>query len=102
MKSGDGGTFVDQLLKDGVAIPLTGATILFLLKLTTDPFTTYSFSASITNAGEGRVEYVIVYPGFPTLAGTYDQEWEITFPGQAPITVPNQRYHTLIILPDLN
>lgn len=90
------------LTKDGVIVDLTGATILFLLRLKSSPYTKYSLLAAIDGtATAGNVKYVIG-SGYPTTPGSYDQEWEVTLSSGKILTFPNEGYNTLEIEEDLN
>ena len=52
----------EPLAIDGVTLDLTGATILFLLKLTEAPYTAYSLTAAADgNPTAGNVVYEVVY-----------------------------------------
>lgn len=87
---------------DGAAVNLTGCTILCLLKLNESPYTAYSLSASIVSAVAGTVKCLATTSGFPTVAGTYKQEWQVTFGDATILTFPSNAWNTLIILDDLN
>jgi hypothetical protein len=97
------GTTHEPLKLNGTTVDLTTATsVLFLLKLTTSPFTAYSLTGAVDGtATNGDVKYVVA-SGFPTAEGRYAQEWEVTFSDGAKLTFPNGDYNFLVILPDLN
>lgn len=102
VKSGDTAIeFTDTLTQDGVAVDLTGATVLFLLRLRLEPFTAYSLAATIVTAASGTVKYV-PGAGYPTAVGKYEQEWQVTFGDATVLTFPSSGYNTLIIESDLN
>ena len=101
MKSGDTSmAFSSTLLIDGVAVNLTGCTVLFLLKSFIGGTET-SLNATIVSAVAGTVKY-IVGNGFPTTAGKYRQEWQVTFTDNSVLTFPNGAYNEVEILADLN
>jgi hypothetical protein len=104
MKSGDTAIeFTSSLETDGVAVNLTGASVLFLLKLSETPFTAYSLAASIVGtATDGNVKSLSSESGFPTTVGKYKQEWQVTFSGGAILTFPSDDYNYLVIQDDLN
>jgi hypothetical protein len=87
---------------DGSAVNLSGCTILCLLKLNESPFTAYSIAAEIVSAAAGTVKCLASTSGFPTVAGTYKQEWQVTFGDATVLTFPSNSYNELKILDDLN
>lgn len=90
------------LAVDGTTLDLTGATILFLLKLIDSPYTAYSLTAAIRGtATAGNVTYTRA-SGFPTVAGQYKQEWQVTQSGGTILTFPSGGYNIVNILDDLN
>jgi hypothetical protein len=90
--------FTSTLTKNDVAIDLTGASVLMLLRKGS---TSYSLAATIVSAAAGTVSYT-PGTGFPTEAGKYSQEWEITFSGGTKLTCPSGEYNKVIIADDLN
>ena len=91
--------FTSAITKSGVAVDLTGASVLMLLKRGA---TLYSLTAAIDGAATGgNVEYE-PGTGFPTIAGTYQQEGEVTFSDATKLTFPSDAYNTVIITDDLN
>ena len=86
----------------GSAVDLTGATVLCLLKLVESPYTAYSLSASVVSAAAGTVRCLASVSGFPTVAGTYKQEWEVTFSDTTKLTFPSNGYNFIQMLDDLN
>lgn len=100
MKSGDTSmAFTSTLLVDGVAVNLTGCSVLFLLKSLQGSET--SLAAVVISAVAGTVKYTIGN-GFPTVTGKYRQEWQVTFPDNSVLTFPNGTYNEVEILADLN
>lgn len=55
---------------------------------------------TVTDAVNGQVTYNWV-SGDTDVADTYNVEWQITWPGALPQTVPNGSFKTLLITPDL-
>ena len=99
IKSGDTAVvFTDTLLINDVAINLTGASVKFLLK---DSAVSFSAAAAIVSAVLGTVSYT-PSAGFPTTAGQYFQEWEVTQSNGTILTFPNAGYNRLVIFDDLN
>lgn len=102
IKTGDTALqFTDTLKVDGVATDLTGATVLFLLKLIDSPNTAYSLAATIVTAASGTVKYVPGV-GFPTAVGDYRQEWQVSYVEGTILTFPSDGYNIVKILDDLN
>lgn len=93
--------FDSTLTINSVAADITGATVLFLLKLKSAPYTSFSASATIVSAVAGTVKYV-PSGGFPTAIGVYKQEWQVTYGDGTILTFPSDNYNTVIILEDLN
>jgi hypothetical protein len=103
IKSNDTGQIFNATLKiNGTVANLAGATVLFLLKLSESPFTAYSLSASVVTAADGTVRCLASVSGFPTVAGTYKQEWEVTFSDATKLTFPSSGYNFIQMLDDLN
>ena len=101
IKSGDTAiSFDGTLTQNGSAVDLTSATVKFLLKHRTSG-TAYVLNAIVIDAEAGTVRYVPGV-GFPTTAGTYNQEWEVTFADTTVLTFPSSGYNALIITDDLN
>ena len=102
IKSGDTAVnFTAALKVNDSAVDLTNATVLFLLKPSNSPQTAYSFSASIVSAAAGTVSYS-PGDGFPVIAGTYFQEWQVAFSDNSILTFPSSGYNKVIIEEDLN
>jgi len=94
--------FTDTLLTNGIAVDLTGASVIFLIKRKGDNTSAFSAAATITDAPSGQVEYGGPLPGgFPTAAGIYAHEWEVTFSDSSILTFPSDGNNTVIIDPDL-
>jgi hypothetical protein len=94
-----GVSFTDTLTVNGAAVDLTGATVLFLMRLR-DGKTVFSQTATIVDAGAGQVAYG---PGaLPTTPGLYEQEWQVTLAGGNILTFPSDGYNTVDVLDDLN
>ena len=103
IKSGDTAIeFTSTLQTNGTAVNLTGATVVMLLKLIESPFTAYSLTASVVSAAAGTVKSLGTASGFPTVAGSYRQEWQVTFGDTTILTFPSDDYNTVIIQEDLN
>lgn len=94
-------TFLDYPTINGVAVPpstFTGCTVLFLLK---DQSGQVVLSKAAQINADGSFQYNPVSADV-SVADTYQQEWEVTFPGNLKLTFPNGTYNTVKILPDLN
>lgn len=86
---------------DGTAVDLTGATVKFLLKSTTAGATAFEGAATLDDAENG----VVIYSPsgqFPTTAGTYEQEWEVTQSDGTVLTFPLTYKNKVVIIEDLN
>ena len=92
----------EPLAIDGVTLDLTGATILFLLKLTEPPYTAYSLTAAADGTPTGGNVVYAVGTGFPTAVGQYKQNWEVTLADSTIATFPSGGYNLVQILDDLN
>jgi len=101
LKSGDIGIrLTDTLLKDGVPMDLTGATVKFIMKGRTGAAFVDDALFEESGQGPGEVAYEIGI-GFPTTSGVYQQEWEVTLAGSV-LTFPSDSYNEIQILDDLN
>jgi hypothetical protein len=89
--------FTDTLEIDGSPVDLTNCTVRFLMK----GRTAFSGFASVTSAAGGTVSYKPT-SGFPTRPGSYQQEWEVTFPDLTKLTFPSIGYNAVTIIADLN
>lgn len=79
-----------QLLSDGSAVDLTGATVKFHMGSTIDA------AATITDAATGNVRYDWA-SGDTATAGTYNAEFEVTFSDGKIETFPNDEYLLIVI-----
>ena len=103
MKANDTGQiFNGTLTIEGSAVNLSGASVLMLLKLVESPYTAYSLSATVVSAAGGTVRCLASVSGFPTVAGTYKQEWEVTFSDTTKLSFPSNGYNFIQMLDDLN
>ena len=50
---------------------------------------------------DGTFSYNPVASDVASVAGDYQQEWEVLFPGNKPLTFPNGTYNVVKILPDM-
>lgn len=91
-------TFTDTLMLGGSAVNLDGAAVLFILERNG---TVFSAPATIVTPASGAVSYQ-PSAGFPTAAGDYRQEWEVTFPDSTKLTFPGDAYNKVTIIADLN
>ena len=101
IKSHDTGiTFSDTLTLDGVPFDLTSCSVKFLMRLKSGG-TAFSATATIVDASAGTVSY---QPGanFPTTAGRYYQEWEVTTSASKVLSFPGNSYNSIRIIDDLN
>ncbi len=83
---------------DGVAIPiddLANCTVKFLMR-----GAGIAIAADADISGTGYFEYD-PEPSDVEKAGTFQQEWELTYPSLKILTFPNGGYNTVIILQDL-
>lgn len=81
------------------AIDLTGAMVSFILKNPSGSILIKA-AATITDAATGQVEYQPTADNMAN-AGTFSQEWEIVFSDDSILTVPNDGYNEVQIIPDL-
>jgi hypothetical protein len=92
--------FTDSLTQDGLALDLTDATVLFLLR---HEDTGEEFSDDAVIEGDPQNGDVSFGPGvLPTTPGVWKQEWEVTLVDDTVLTFPNDGYNDVIIRPDLN
>ena len=86
---------------DGTALDLTGASVKFLIKSTADGAVVVEDTATVTDAENGIAVYS---PGatFPTAAGAYEQEWEVTLADGKVISFPNSYMNRVTVVDDLN
>lgn len=91
----------DTLMFGGVVINLTGATVVLVLK--SDLGTVVRRTAAVVSASAGTVRYTLVAGDWNTLtAGVWKTEWEVTISGGTVLTIPDDGYHTIEIVPDLS
>ena len=94
-----GAQILDQLLVNGSALNLTGATVYFVLRLGTATATRQA--AEVVTPASGIVAYTLTAADTAT-TGSYRQEWEVVFADPAQrLTFPNSGYNTVRIVPDL-
>jgi hypothetical protein len=94
-----GRSIEDQLLWGSDPMDLTNATVKLLLKLGPTVLTRTATIPTET-ATEGRVSYTL-QPSDTAQAGIWQLEWEVSFPGGAVQSVPDDNHHRLIIVEDL-
>lgn len=101
MKRGDTAPSLRATLRnpDGTAVDLTGATVRFLMRDRTSG-TVRVGSAAIVTAASGIVQYDWQSADTAT-AGTYDAEFEATFPGGKIETFPNNGFFQVVLQGDI-
>jgi len=89
--------FTDTLLLNGQPFNLTGCTVDFKMKGSTS----FADSATVVSAADGTVSY---QPGvsFPTTAGKYSQEWEVTDTNGKILTFPSDDYNQVVIIANIS
>lgn len=93
-------TFVDYPTINGVAVPpsnFTGCTVSWIIKNTSG---SVLFKRAAQINADGSFSYVPT-PTDVAVADTFQQEWEVVYPGNLLLTFPNGTYNTVKILPDL-
>jgi len=91
---------VFQLLySDGTVIDLTSCTVMFNLRLQ-NSLLFISRAAAVIDALEGMVSFAWQTGDF-ALSGTYQGEFEVTFPGGATRTVPSDSYIVITVYDDV-
>jgi hypothetical protein len=99
-------TAIDFTLKAEVndaALDLTGATVLFLMKSTAAGTTVFSATATVDAAdAENGIATYTPNGAFPTAAGVYEQEWEVTQSDGTVLTFPLTSKNKVTIIEDLN
>jgi len=83
-------SYVAQLLQDGSAVDLAGATVRFHMGSVVDA------PATIVDASTGVVRYDWLATD-TAVAGTYNAEFEVTFSDGAVETFPNKDYLQIVI-----
>lgn len=99
--------FKDWLKKGGIAVPLAGCAVLFVMrqlyertpKIVSAAATL--ISQDTTGPNVGYVEYEVVAEDMDTM-GDFRQEWETTFTDGKPLSFPNGSYNLVHIISDLN
>lgn len=91
--------WTDTLKLNNAAINLTNCTV--KLNIRHEDGTTAERSATIVSAAAGTVTYTPVAADV-TNAEILKLEWEITYSGGATLTVPNDGYIYVKVIPDLN
>ena len=102
IKQNDTSPSLRAILKDGdeIAINLTGATVRFHMRTVGGATATVDADASIVTAESGIVQY-IWDAADTTTVGSYQAEFEVTFPGGAVETFPNNGYIRVEITDDI-
>jgi len=90
------------VLKDsaGEPIDLTGATVMFHMRNTSNSNVKVDSAATIIDAGGGVVDYQWIAQDTDNV-GQYEIEFEVTFPGGGVQTFPNNSYGTVVVYDDL-
>lgn len=102
MKTGDLRPIVEAQLGDrNGPVNLTGATVLFIMKLPTASVPKVSAQCVIVDAPLGRVQYTWVGTDTDT-PGAYRSEFQVSLPGGVVVTFPNDDYVPTIIADDLD
>jgi hypothetical protein len=89
----------DTLTKDGVAIDVTGATVLFKMR-NRETGVPMSKAGSVVSGPAGTVKVTLTTTETAT-CGVFDVEWEVTFAAGGVLSVPDNGFHTLEIVEDL-
>lgn len=88
------------ILRDpgGTPAPLAGAVgVFFSMKNEgTGAVTLYREPASIVNPATGEVEYAWKV-GETDIAGSYNTEWVVVYPGPKPMTYPGDGFNSVVI-----
>jgi hypothetical protein len=94
-------TFTHTPTIDGVTVPpanFAGCTVKFILKIKDAP--TGIIQTAVINL-DGTFSYDPI-PGDVDTVGTYQQEWEVTYPSSKKLTFPNDTWNIVKIIPDLD
>lgn len=89
----------DTLTVDGVALDISGATVLFLMRYRS---TLVSKTATVVSGPAGTVRFVSATGDLNIPPGEYKQEWQVTMPGGAVYTFPSGGYNIQPVLASLN
>lgn len=89
----------DTLKKNGVAIDVTGATVLFKMRNQETGVPT-SKAGAVVSGPDGTVKVTLTSTETGS-CGVFDVEWEVTFAGGAVLSVPDNGFHTLEVVEDL-
>lgn len=86
----------------GVPVDLTTATgVTFIMAQTIGGSTKINAAAVVVNAAAGVVRYDWLSTDTDT-PGSYNAEWEVTWPGPKQQTFPTASYHSISVLADLD
>lgn len=103
IKRGDRLPEIGSILKDAddVVVNLTGCTVLFIMKNKATAEVVITEPADIIGAATAGTVHYAWAEGDTDVEGTYQGEWEVTFPDGRPETFPNNRYIQIKIVVDL-
>lgn len=96
---GDANKLISTILSDENGVKdVTGATIVFHARSQSNPTITISGSGAIVTAAAGLISYTLTAANLttPTIADSYDVEWQVTI-GSVVTTWPTPGYDLLII-----
>lgn len=85
---------------DGSVVDLTGATVKFIMRLTSGGAAKVDTAATVVTATSGYVKYSWVAADTDTV-GEYEGEFEVTFSGGAIQTYPNSKYIKIKVVDDI-
>lgn len=85
----------------GAVVDLTTATsVKFLMRLASTGAVKVNAAATVVTAGSGVVKYT--WAGTDTdTAGSYQAEWEVTWPGGKTQTFPTKGFDTVVVYEDV-
>lgn len=99
VKKRDVGIVLSALLtSDGIPVDLSDATVEFFMRKGS---TVISGTADVIIGVVGRVAYT-TEPDELAVAGTYKQEWKVTFGDGRIYTYPSKGYNKVVVVADLN